>query len=150
MGSFSTSKAYIAAVVLFKCSFSGTFQCGTEFAVGNTFENLTPFSVAGPRVTRGTHAEHQCKPVPLGSLSVSDKISSFHRRYQDPIPHFRPKTGVSLAVRNDLGLSSSIMIMAGPPCLSPPHPDFSNIPIQLGVGSNSRSPNPWEGPGMLT
>ena len=47
-GSLSPSKAYTAAAVLFKCSFFGSFQCGTEFTVENTFENFTRFSVAGP------------------------------------------------------------------------------------------------------
>ena len=130
----------MAAAVLFECSFSSTIQSGTELAVGNTFENLTLFSVAGPQITGGTHVEHQCKSVPLGSLSVSDKMSSFYRCYQDPIPHFWPKTNVPLAVRNGLGLFSSVMITARPPHthththLSPPHPDFSSTAVQLGGG----------------
>lgn len=50
--------------------FPGPLHCGTEFSVGNTFENLTHFSVAGPQFTRETHVECECKFVPLGSLSM--------------------------------------------------------------------------------
>ena len=57
-----------------KCSYSGPFQRGTEFAVGNTFKNLTHFSVAGPWITRGIHVEHECKLAPLGSLSIWQNV----------------------------------------------------------------------------
>lgn len=70
LGSFALRKAYGTAAMLLKYLFSRPFQCRNEFAVGNTSENHTQFSVAGPRITRGTHAEHKSKFIPLDALGI--------------------------------------------------------------------------------
>lgn len=87
---------------------------------------------------QGTHVEHECKFVPLGSQYLTKCHLSIN--ITKIIPRFCSKTGVSWLSDTAWSLLSNDDSW---PLLA--LPDFSNVPVQLRGGGNARSLNPWEG-----